>query len=181
MESDLDSVAKLFLLVGMIGLVLLGRSGSGGKSTSTLLPRWCDVGFGGGSISLPPSRLGRRYLWDSSFSFRLGEVAIGVVVRGDISGTTSGSTLLATGLRAARLSLRPIPDRQSSSLILCGLTSIVCARLCDGFGVCCTCSACSRCSHAANAEFFFTGDSERSRFAPVAGLGRVTNGSLAES
>ena len=98
---------------------------------------------------------------------------------GEITCATSGSTLLATGLRAARLSLRPMPDRQSSSLIFRGLTSIVCALLCDGFAGCkSSLLVCSRCSHAAKAEFFFTGDSERSRFAPEVGRGRFTKGSL---
>lgn len=83
----------------------------------------------------------------------------------------SGVAFCVTGRRALLLSLLPMFERQSSSLIFFGDTSILVGDRCN---CCCSCSACSRCSHFAKAAFFLTGDSERSLLVPV----RVKNGSF---
>ena len=84
-----------------------------------------------------------------------------------------GLRFSATGLNTLLVSLLPNVARQSSSRTFLGDTSIF-----EGlrWSFVCSCSACSRCSHFANAAFFFTGDSDRSRFALV--VVRVKKGSL---
>lgn len=161
-ESDRESVAKLFLLgKDGGGLADVGGSGEDRRGVVSAL-RPLECGFGGGDM--PPSLLRGRWLMFSFDSVRKCDVPFWY------TGGLSGAAFCVTGLKTLLLSLLPMPDRQSSSRIFFGETSI--------FGVdCWICSACSRCSHFANAAFFFTGDSDRSLFP----LGRVTKGSLAES
>ena len=100
----------------------------------------------------------------------------------------SGNVFGATAFSAPRPSVRPMVFLQSSSRTFLGDTSGPMVAfpfpsrpaLRAGLGVSssfCACSFCSRASHFANAEFFFTGLSLRSRF--VGAL--LTNGSAEES
>lgn len=110
----------LFRLLGVIGLPEVVESGN--IDEKLMLSLWeglCAEALGPRSGF---SRLGGRYLWYSLFSLRF-ERPEERGCRGG-SATASGRTLLATGRRAARVSLRPRVALQSSSLSFLGLRSM---------------------------------------------------------
>ena len=163
MLSERDKVARLLRAAAVVVLTGGGEVVHvvGDRTVlSSLCPRECDGGRGGGGILV--SREGDTY---SRFSLD------GEYLSASLSATLlSDRVFSSTGLSAARLSLLPNPLRHSSSRTFFGLTSILGVVV-----VVVTWAACSRCSHCANAEFFLTGLSLRSRLELVRGA--TTKGS----